>query len=357
MMNRERQEHHDKIKKQLFCHIINYKKETMKPDHSTTKGYPYDIIISRDRFKYRLDPILDHANKGRILLNISPDVYPDFKGIKWIHRKIAGSIIDFLFFRIFDYAEALHVAEQQIEDLLLEAPFIPEEFGFVKILGPKDVTDNPVKIYTSKYNDNISIFRNLEEECEWILIEKGDDSAFKQTKLHIPNHRIAYAAFTALSIKIEEINNNIKTETMSQNKQSKFKAVYYNGNADPNRKNSAEIIVTAENKSDAMTQAKFIFETDKSLELPTICEFHHITITEEEGSTAKEVVETDTETNGDMKLETTSKEIGGLKVETADEDLAEDLGGEVDPNAPKVEISGEELIDPNNAPAEFVKVD
>lgn len=331
----------------------------MKPDHSTTKGYPYDIIISRDRFKYRLDPILDHANKGRILLNISPEVYPDFKGIKWIHRKIAGRIIDFLFFRIFDYAEALHVSEQQIEDLLLEAPFIPEEFGFLKILGPKDVTDNPVKIYTSKYNDNISIFRNLEEECEWILIEKGDDSSFKQTKLHIPNHRIAYAAFTALSIKIEEINNNIKTETMSENKQSKFKAVYYNGNADPNRKNSAEIIVTAENKSDAMTQAKFIFETDKSLELPTICEFHHITITEEEGSTAPALVDT----TGLTEEEIVEK-IGDMKVMTATENLPENLGGaneetisEVDPNAPKVEISGEELIDPNSAPAEFVKVD
>lgn len=257
----------------------------MNTDHSITKGYPYDIIISKDRFKHRLDPILDHANKGRILLNIDPQVYLDFKGVNWYHRLFAGSIIDFLFFRVFDYAEALHVAEAQIEHLLQEEPFLPEDFGFVKIVGPKEIHDNPVKIYTSRYNDNTSIFRNLEQDCEWILIEKGDDNAFKQTKLQLPNHRIAYAAFVALSVQVEEkeeINNNQKINNMSKNKQ--FKAVYFNANADSNRSKSAEIIVSAEDKSDAMAKAKFIFETDYSLALPSICEFHHITITEEEGS-------------------------------------------------------------------------
>lgn len=335
MMTKERQEHHNKIKKQLFCQVINYKKEQekMKPDHSITKGYPYDIIISKDRFKHRLDPILDRSKGDRIMLTVNPEVYPEFTGIRWFHRLFAGWLIDFLMFRVFDYAEALLVAETQIEHLLKEEPFLPEDFGFIKIVGPKEISDNPVKIYSSKYNEKISLFRNLEQDCEWVLIEKGEDSAFKQTMLQLPNHRIAYAAFTALSVKIEEINNNQKINIMSEKKEvvlKEFKAVYNN----PQIAREETITLKAEDKNDAITKAKFIFETEEKFYLPAVCEFHHITITEEEGSTSE-------------AKEEAPEKIADIVVETSEEDLPADLGG----NDAEAKINAEaQANDTNSAP-------
>lgn len=198
----------------------------MNADHSTSKGYPFETVISQERFKYRLSPLLDRGNY-KVQVTVDPAVYPGFKGIKKIMRLFAGSVIDFLLFRVFDYAEALTVAEQQIKDLLTDAPFIPEEFGFFKAIKPLEITDNPAIIYISVYDSNISLFRNT-EDCQWTMVKRTDD-VFTETVITIPNHRIAYAFFYALGVKVEEkkvINNLLITK-------KKFRALYSVPGRDP----------------------------------------------------------------------------------------------------------------------------
>lgn len=226
----------------------------MTIDHSTSKGYPYDIIISRDRFKYRMDPLIDKKT-GKILIRPAAEAYPGFTGFTWLNRLFAGWQIDFLMFRIFDYAEALTVAENQIEHLLEEQPFLPEDFGFIKSVGPKEVTDNPTKIYISIYDESLSIFRNMNEDFEWHLI-KNEGGAFKDTKLQIPNHRIAYALFFALGIKVEEI----KEKELSPELRGDVKPydVLYTENNDVPVHH--KIMVKAINDKDAIEKGKYILE-------------------------------------------------------------------------------------------------
>jgi hypothetical protein len=231
----------------------------MKADHSITKGYPYDTIISQERFKVRPYVILDHKDKRKTKFWVDKGTFTDYKPATWLQRKIAGKLIDFLEFRIFDYAEALYVAETQITHLQEEQPFLPEDFGFIKTVGPVEIHDNPVKIYTSRYNDTISLFRNDEQECEWILLKRVNGT-FQDTKLQIPNHRIAYAAFLALGIKVENDKTEEENQDMrdSKSEMKEFRADYSDGVDDGIR---AWINLKAYDEEDARSRAKFIFET------------------------------------------------------------------------------------------------
>jgi hypothetical protein len=175
----------------------------MKTDHSISKGYPFDKVMSQERFKNRPVIVLNTENY-KVESQWDKETFPTYKKPNFLQRLLAGSIINFLTFRLFDYAEALIVAENQIKHILQDEPFIPEEFGFVKMLGPKDIKDRPEKIYVSKYNEDITLFRSPDKNHEWHLLERKADDAFKDTVLNLPNHRIAYAAFVALSIKVEE---------------------------------------------------------------------------------------------------------------------------------------------------------
>lgn len=232
----------------------------MKPGHSITKGYPHDTIISQERFKNRLGVFLDKGRKNKVHFLVDKAFYPDFKGI-YPRMSAAGfrRAIDFLIFRLFDYAEALLVAENHIEHLLEEQPFIAEDFGFIKVVGPKDITDNPTKIYTSKYDDTISIFRNMSEEYEWHLI-KNNGGAFQDTKLLIPNHRIAYALFFALGIKVEEVS---KQEEEKSGVLKDFTVMYSEPKmlADAETPQSEAIAITLKacDEEDARSKAQFIF--------------------------------------------------------------------------------------------------
>lgn len=260
----------------------------MKTDHSITKGYPYEKIISQERFKNRLKIILDRTGvrKKEDVTNIwaDPILYPDYKPATWLQRKIAGKVIDFLEFRLFDYAEALLVAENQIEHLLEERPFIAEDFGFVKTVGPKDIHDNPTKIYTSKWNDNISIFENDDEEHEWHMLTRAE--GFHDTKLILPNHRIAYAAFLALGIKVEAEEREVELEWVNVKDLKYFRAEYYDGvvvdmasdeKAWKGYKSWANL--KAYDEIDAREKAKYIFETGDIFGLKDV-DPEKITITE-----------------------------------------------------------------------------
>jgi hypothetical protein len=182
----------------------------MKPDYSITKGYPYDGVMSRTRFRNRPAVVLNKDNK--VVIDCDKSSFPDFKRPNFIQRLFAGKVIDFLLFRLFDYAEALIVSDSQVEHLLSDDPFIPEEFGFLKAVGPKEISDNPVKVYVSRYDDSVSLFRDQEKASVWHLLIRNEDLSFKEYSLIIPNHRIAYAVFFSLGIKVEEktANGNLK---------------------------------------------------------------------------------------------------------------------------------------------------
>lgn len=233
----------------------------MNPGHSITKGYPYEKVISQERFKNRIKIILDrrHTRKNKDVTELYADplLYPDYKPATWLQRFIAGKIIDFLEFRIFDYAEALMVAESQIQHILEEQPFLPEDFGFIKTVGPKDVTDNPTKIYTSKYNDKISLFQNDEEDNEWVLLTRRDDGSYFDTKLQIPNHRIAYALFYGLNVKVED-EKDVEVERDEKAELKSFRAEYSDDIPDGIR---AWTNLKAFDEVDAREKAKYIFET------------------------------------------------------------------------------------------------
>jgi hypothetical protein len=179
------------------------KKNEDYPGHSTSKGYPYTYVVSRERFPNRPTVNIGFTNDEgaevrRVVVGVNPEVYP---GVDDSNFK------DFILNRLFDYNESLRDCEQQVTDLLSEAPFIPEEFGFEKVVGPKTVEDNPTKIYTSRFSPDISIFRNMDEISEWVVLRKKGVDAFEEIKLNLRTHRIAYAAFYALGITIEEIEN------------------------------------------------------------------------------------------------------------------------------------------------------
>lgn len=192
---------------------------TEKVDHAINKGYPFGNIISLERFCNRVAPLIDMGNH-KIQITVDPKIYPGFNGITKLMRLFAGSTIDFLLFRIFDYAEALNVAESQIKAFLQdEMPFIPEDFGFFKAVKPKDIKDNPAVIYVSLFDDSISMFRNNDSDFEWVIVRREEDK-FKELKVQLPNHRIAYALFHAISIKVEnkKVINSLST--------NKFRATY-----------------------------------------------------------------------------------------------------------------------------------
>lgn len=240
----------------------------MKTDHSITKGYPWDTIISKERFGVRPNIIIDLKDARKTKFWVNKNEYPEYRAASWLQRKIAGRLIDFLEFRIFDYTEALHVAETQIAHMQEEQPFLAEDFGFVKTVGPTEISDNPLKIYTSKYDDRLSIFRNDDEEHEWHLLRRVADGSFGDTTLQLPNHRIAYAAFLALGVKVEDDESQEKE--IMRDKQEKlidFVATYAENT----------ICLKAFDEDDARSRAKFIFETgDFGI---ADCDFEKILIT------------------------------------------------------------------------------
>lgn len=175
-------------------------KEKWNPDHSTSKGYPFDAISTREKFPNRITVVQDEKNcKTGILYN--PEHYPGYKGITWLQRLFAGSTIDFLLHRLFDSGKALNEAEQQIADILVEHPFIPEDFQFKIVAGPKTIKESPTKIYQSTLDPSFSIFRG--DGYNWKLLEKLGAAEFRETNLYLPCHRIAYAAFVALSVEVD----------------------------------------------------------------------------------------------------------------------------------------------------------
>lgn len=265
--------------------------ENWKPGHSTTKGYPYERIESREFFPNR--PTFLQDEEGRVGVNVDTSIYPDFpKENELIDSEL---IKNFLFNRAFDFQEALKVAEDQIAELLTEDPFIPEDFGFEIAYKPESVDESPIRLYQSKYSKAYTLYRpvlDTEKDFDpslWVLQKKSEDGTFSALNVSLPCHRIAYAFFYAMQIQMQEVlsNDNQSEEAIEVHESvSGVEVVYpskqdiniianppagfnnYNVDYRPNilnintgRKNIGLQNIIAADEKDAQTQAKFLIET------------------------------------------------------------------------------------------------
>jgi hypothetical protein len=172
--------------------------------------------------------------------------------------------------RLYDFQEALSVAEGQVADLLEELPFIPENYGFELAHKHTGIDQPPVRIYVSKYDGRYSLFRKSAPEgfdanvAAWTILKKNDDSTFHENEVIIPCDRIAYALFLAMGIKISnEEPIPFMTESIkpingpSDGMKNNYFDVQFTRDND-----IAHVKVEADTVSDALSRAKFHFETD-----------------------------------------------------------------------------------------------
>lgn len=172
----------------------------MIPDHSISKGYPHDAPISQQRFANRLNIHVD--SKGFIQV-LKSDKYPLYRGISWLQNILFGKTTSFLKHRLYDYHEALKAAEDQIVEILFDRPFLPEDFGFEKLVGPQEIHDDPVTVYRSMYDHNITIHRAPEGNNYTLLKRDPDTKEFTEINLNLPCQRVAYNTFFALGVQVE----------------------------------------------------------------------------------------------------------------------------------------------------------
>lgn len=167
-------------------------KEKWAPDHSISKGYPYDVVKSAE--------VYPSANRftDEITLDTDDDTFVQIGENKFHNRKLVETVKSLM-----DCTCALAVAETQISDILEETPFVPEDFGFEAIHKPETIKDAPVRIWASKHEDKYSIYRKNGTQYEWVILKKRDDGTFDEIPCSLPCHRIAYALFSGLMIQVE----------------------------------------------------------------------------------------------------------------------------------------------------------
>lgn len=168
-------------------------KEKWAPDHSISKGYPYDVVKSAQVYP------TSQRFTDDIIIDDEDDTFVQISKDKFHNRKLVETVKNLM-----DCTCALAVAETQISDILEETPFVPEDFGFEAIHKPETVKDAPVRIWGSKYSDQYSIYRKNGTTYEWVILKKRDDGTFDEIPCCLPCHRIAYGLFSGLMIKVEE---------------------------------------------------------------------------------------------------------------------------------------------------------
>lgn len=176
------------------------------PDHSTCKGYPW--IGVKTEASYPAEKRFTSFQK--VMLDPLEPNYVKIGTEKYMHKKIKE-----LACHLIDAEDALMKAEEQIRFMQEDSPFVPEEFGFECVARPESITEAPIKIYCSKYNPNYSIYKIFGKRYDWKLLTKKDDVTFDELTLHFPCHRIAYAFFVAMGVKVEgaiDVDNLLEQE-------------------------------------------------------------------------------------------------------------------------------------------------
>lgn len=178
-----------------------------KPGFSLNKGYPYAGIESQKQLPIRVSIVLEKDNVITLHRKDFPE--PELTEANGFDEK--NALIDFLMSRCFDFQEALKTAEQQLAEIFEDDPFIPEDLGFELAHKPETVSDAPIRVYSSVYDDRFTLHREIGnpddpewDTTKWVVMKKQDDTdKFDKVNVRIHNHRIAYHLFFALGVKME----------------------------------------------------------------------------------------------------------------------------------------------------------
>lgn len=231
--------------------------ENLNIGHQVSEGYPYDGVESKRFFVQR--PLLyigqDGDEKGKVCLEVNTDHFT-------VPQEGLGTpFADFCLHRLIEFQEALKMSEEQINDMLTEDPVIPENYGFEVMHENKEITDPPICVYVSKFDENVTLFRKPGDindknwnPAMWTILKKevsDGSTTFKEIELNLPSARIAFAAFYALGIKVmedesEKPNNNVSHQVQFNRDETE-----------------ASVFVNAESDEDAIEKAKIVFETDE----------------------------------------------------------------------------------------------
>jgi hypothetical protein len=234
------------------------------------------MIQSAFLFKNR--PGVKMLEDGKVELDINPEHYAV--------PETELQETEFVFHRLYDFSEALKIAEEQIQTLLEEMPFIPEEFGFEVIHRPETISDSPVRVYASKYDPRFTLFREVMDVNSmetfrpenWVLM-KNENDEFQEIKVKLPCHRIAYAVFYSLGVKVEleqhEADKAPVAELPPVKETNLFDVTF-------TRDTAYAFIekISAVDESDARTKALFLFQTDDFYtNVPKDIQFEELTVT------------------------------------------------------------------------------
>lgn len=106
--------------------------------------------------------------------------------------------------------KALHLAEAQIADMLLDQPVNLDVLGFTLEHKNDNIEDYPVKIYLSKCG-RFSVARVPQDPhsqeynpCEYIMQRKNEDGSLTDIKLFLPCQRVAFHTFYGLGVEMME---------------------------------------------------------------------------------------------------------------------------------------------------------
>lgn len=242
--------------------------ENWNPRHSLNKGYPYNGVESMRVMQNR--PSLRMDEHGKIVINWAEEHF----GTVNSKQEDRTDLEDFLLHRLYDFQETLSVAEGQINDILEEKPFIPENYGFELVHKNADITQSPVRIYQSIFDQRYSLFRKPADTTKafnaskWTLLFKNQNGIFTETEINLPCDRIAYAVFFGLSVAMDaskkgesEPVQEMMPARGTKNYTVRFTRIIYMLD-DTEDTIIKEVDVEAENKSDALTRAKFHLETN-----------------------------------------------------------------------------------------------
>jgi len=267
---------------------------TNNPGHQISRGYPFEMVESRRVFTQR--PMLSIGDDEKIQLEVNPDEFE----LPPVSDQRTG-FEDFLMFRMIEFQEALTMAENQIQDMLDEHPFIPESYGFEVIHEHQLVTEAPIRVYVSKFNENISIFRKHGDVSDmdwnpalWTMLRKKADGTFVEIELNLPCSRIAYAAFFALGVQVKDVDLSelqerqamkdllIKEDpirTPKPNENVTHKIIFNRDLPFDSWQETRCVFVNSDDDKDAITAAKFILETDVERPVKDV-QFHELEIVE-----------------------------------------------------------------------------
>jgi hypothetical protein len=174
------------------------------PAFAVEKGYPFVIPVSLENYplEHRVGEIL-YLEEGTIHMNQDNmkeklGLAPDCDSAQFDLGFQIGIVN-----KLIIAEHALTEAENQIQDMTRDLPFVPEDFGFELAVKPESIFDDPIRIYRSKFDSEVLLTNVLDEDNAWIIV-KGS-----KIKVLLPCSRVALCVFFSLGIPVREDKKNI----------------------------------------------------------------------------------------------------------------------------------------------------